>query len=80
MQKVRRWLTEILLDVTNEETESVAREVLTREKRKKAKGSMTCLLHTSHKLFPTTCVHFNCNIVLIEGNYNICVLSRTSLY
>ncbi len=51
MQKVRRWLTEILLDVTNEETEAVAREVMNREKRKKAKGSMTCLLNNSIKLF-----------------------------
>ncbi len=42
MQKVRTWLTEVLLEVTNEETEDICHEVLAREKKKRSKGSIWC--------------------------------------
>ena len=38
MLRVRQMLTEILLGVTSEEIESVAREVYSKEKRKAQKG------------------------------------------
>lgn len=40
MFKVRKMLTEILLDVTNQETEAVAKEVYYKAKNKVAKGSL----------------------------------------
>lgn len=38
MEKVKSWMTEILLDVTNAEVESVADEVYRRERTKSVKG------------------------------------------
>ncbi len=38
MVKVRRMLTEILLEVTNEEIEDIAREVIKKEKQRALKG------------------------------------------
>ena len=51
MLKVRTWLTEVLLDVTNEETEKVCHEVLAREKKKKSKGSICSPNNNDDKLF-----------------------------
>ena len=62
MIKVKTWVTEILLDVTQTEIESVAKEVLKKEKSKAAKGinsSLTtdCEIRANRLILYTVCLN-----------------------
>ena len=47
MVRVRRMLTEVLLEVTNEEIESVASEVYMKARRRISKGTLSTTLSTT---------------------------------
>ena len=54
MEKVRAWMTEILLDVTNAEIQEVAHEVHKREKSKTVPGILILECFSSDAIFSTT--------------------------
>ena len=45
--KMRRWMTEILLDVTNTEVEAVAAEVYRKSRQRKSQGIYHRCVHTA---------------------------------